>query len=120
MAVVTAAGMLAAIFSLYLVWRQRSLQTKDSRCLREFLESGQKECLRQIDAIAGDLANSEKSAQASMELLRDGRLGMPARTRALRMLRSGMAADTAAMELGLARNEVRLLEKVATLLGPVN
>jgi hypothetical protein len=31
-----------------------------------------------------------------------------------------MAADTAAAELGLARNEIRLLEKVAILLAPVD
>ena len=50
-------------------------------------------------------------------MLRDGRLGMPAGSRALRMLRSGMAAETTAVELGLARSEVQLLEKVAGFAG---
>jgi hypothetical protein len=36
------------------------------------------------------------------------------------MLRSGVSAETAAVELGLARNEVRLLEKVSILLAPQN
>ena len=76
--------------------------------------------MRQIQAIAEDLTASDKTAQASLEMLRDGRLGMPARARALRMLRSGMAADTAATELGLPKNEVRLLAKVSGILAPMN
>ena len=78
------------------------------------------ERLRQIQTIAGEIWHRGKNSQASLELLRDGRLGAPVRARALGMLRSGMAADTAAVELGLARNEVRLLEKVAGVLAPRN
>jgi hypothetical protein len=120
MAAMDAVGLLAAALSLILVWRQRILHDRRSTRLRETIESGQEECLRQINAIAGELTAAEKNAQASLDLLRDGRLGTPVRARALRMLRSGMAADTAAAELGLGRNEVRLLEKVAGLLAPQN
>jgi hypothetical protein len=66
------------------------------------------------------MEESARNAQSNLEMLRDGRLGMPARARALQMLRSGMAAETAAAELGLARNEVQLLAKVAAILTPRN
>lgn len=117
-------GLLTAVVSLVLILRQRSSQARESMRLREALEQAQEkaqqECLRQIQTIGEDLAASEKTAQASLEMLRDGRLGMPARARALRMLRSGMAADTAATELGLGKNEVRLLAKVSGLLAPLS
>jgi len=115
-----AGGFLIAVLSLILILRQRAAQARDNVRLREAVElsleraveAGQQECLRQIQTIA------DKTAQASLELLRDGRLGMPARARALRMLRSGMAPDTAAAELGLPKNEVRLLAKVSGILAP--
>ena len=71
-----------------------------------------------MTAVAERLDASELSAQSSAELLQDGRLSLPARPRALRMIRSGMAPDSIAAELGLARAEMRLLAKVATLLSP--
>jgi len=121
-----AGGFLIAVLSLILILRQRAAQARDNVRLREAVElsleraveAGQQECLRQIQTIADELTASEKTAQASLELLRDGRLGMPARARALRMLRSGMAPDTAAAELGLPKNEVRLLAKVSGILAP--
>jgi len=115
-----AAGLLATIFGLILIWHQRCVQARHGIRLRDDMERNDRECRRQIDLLRETLATSESNAQASLELLRDGRLGMAARARALRMLRSGMAADTAAAELGLARNEIRLLEKVAILLAPVD
>lgn len=114
------AALLVGILGLFLVRRQRILRVGEAAALRAEMDAMQRECLAQTHAIAGALAESEKNAQASLELLRDGRLGMPARARALRMLRSGMAAETAAAELGLARNEVQLLGKIAVLLAPRN
>jgi len=115
---VAAAGLFAGILSLLLNWRQRFVQSRNARRLRDEMERGRLECLRQIGLVGENLETSERNAQSSLELLRDGRLGMPARSRALRMLRSGQAADTTAAELGLARNEVHLLEKIAVLLAP--
>jgi len=132
---VAAAGLLAGIASLLVSWRQaclraqelretRSIQTslQESRekSLREDMERGHRQCRGEIAEIRETLAETGKNAQVNLELLRDGRLGMPARARALRMLRSGMAAETTAVELGLARNEVQLLEKVSILLAPRN
>jgi len=77
-------------------------------------------CLRQSAQAAEDRQAAERISQAHVELLRDGRLGMPVRARALGMLRTGMSADTAAAELGLAKSEVRLLAKMGTLLAPRN
>jgi len=128
---VAAAGLLIGMVSLPMNWRLRILRRRDMSAMREMqkslqesareaMERGQQQCLAEIAEVRETLAEAEKNAQANLERLRDGRLGMPSRARALRMLRSGMAAETTAVELGLARNEVQLLEKVAILLAPRN
>jgi hypothetical protein len=128
---VAAAGLLVGIVSLLVNWRQgwlrargmremAEIQTSLQESLREEMERGQRQCQGEIGEVRETLAEAEKNAQVNRELLRDGRLGMPARARALGMLRSGMSAETAAVELGLARNEVRLLEKVSIFLAPQN
>jgi hypothetical protein len=101
---------------VFLNWRQRSAQRVSSELFRVEMDRRHEECLLRIGRVSEDLATSEKAAQSSLELLSDGRLAMPARTRALRMLRSGKSPDTTAKELGLGRREVELLAKVATLL----
>lgn len=121
---VAAAGLLAGFVSLLLIRRQSIRQAREIELLRstltEAMEQCRQKCQEEIAEVRETLAEAEKNAQASLDLLRDGRLGMPARARALRMLRSGMAAETTAVELGLARNEVQLLEKVSILLTPRN
>jgi hypothetical protein len=129
--VVAAVGLIVGVVSLLVSWRQGWLRARgkqemvDSQeCLqknlREEMERGRRHCEGQIVNVRETLAAAEMNAQVNLELLRDGRLGMPARARALRMLRSGMSAETAAAELGLARNEVQLLQKVSILLAPQN
>jgi hypothetical protein len=121
---VAAAGLLAAFVSLLLIRSQGVRRAREMGLLRsaltEAMEHGRKNFQEEIAEVRETLAEAEKNAQTNLDLLRDGRLGMPARARALRMLRSGMAAETTAMELGLARNEVQLLEKVSILLTPRN
>ncbi len=128
---VAGAGLLVGVFALLVSWRQGCLRARGMRetaeiqeslqkSLREEVEHGRLQCQGEIAEVRETLAEAEKNAQANLELLRDGRLGMPARARALRMLRSGMSAETAAAELGLARNEVQLLAKVSILLAPQN
>jgi len=117
-AAIAVTGLFAAIVSLVQNWRHGYAQRRRSECQRDEMDHIYRDCLRRIGAVAEKLETSRKNAQSSVELLRDGRLGMPARARALRMLRSGVAADTAAVELGLARSEVRLLGKVAIVLAP--
>jgi hypothetical protein len=115
---IAGAGLTTGMLSLILNWRQRSRQSREVRCLRLEIDRSHQECLGQISRVSESIEVSEKNTQSSMDLLRDGRLSMPARARALRMLRTGMAAETTATELGMARNEVRLLEKVAAVLMP--
>ena len=128
---VAGAGLLAGIFALLMSRRQGCLRGRSAqemlelheslqKSLREEMERGQKHAHEGIAEVRETLAAAEMNAQVNLELLRDGRLGMPARARALRMLRSGMSAETAAAELGLARNEVQLLQKVSILLAPQN
>ena len=128
---VVAAALLVGIVSLFVNWRRGRLRARAARemldlyeslqkSLREDMERIERQCLGEIAAVRETMAEAETNSQANLELLRDGRLGMPARARALRMLRSGMLAETAAAELGLARNEVQLLEKVSILLAPQN
>ena len=129
------AGLLAGIVSLLVSWRQGCLRARGRRQMREIraskpafrtslqksvreeMERNYRQCQGETAAVREIVAEAEKNAQVNLELLRDGRLGMPARARALRLLRSGMLAETAAAELGLARNEVQLLlAKVSILL----
>ena len=128
---IAVAALLAGIAGLAASWRQTRLRRRDLREIRETLEIHDRlqkslcddlrvEMKRGLGQCRDEIAEAEKNAQATMELLRDGRLEAPARSRALRMLRSGMSAETAAAELGLARNEVQLLEKVSVLLAPPN
>ncbi len=114
------AGLAVAILSLFMVWRLRGAQHTDCVRQRGELDRAREECLRQIGLVEHNLKTLEQSAQLSVELLRDGRLGAPVRARAIRMLRSGATVETAAADLGLARSEVRLIASVAELLAPRN
>ncbi len=106
------------LFSLVWNLRLRSDNKRATNALRTEMNRAHIDCVAQIGRVAEDLATAERNAQSSLELLRDGRLAVPARSRALRMLRSGMSPETAASELGMARNEVSLLQKVAIALAP--
>jgi len=129
-----AAGLLTGIACLALIWWQSrirarglrkivemfDIQERQQKSWREGMQLGLTGCRGEIAEIRDNLTEAEKNSQANIDLLRDGRLGMPARARALRMLRSGVSAETAAAELGLARNEVQLLAKVSVLLAQQN
>jgi len=119
-AALAAAGTLLGVAALLRIRRQRIGLTVELKNIHEEADRNHQECLRKIHEIWENLTASEKNAQANLELLRDGRLGMPARARALQMLRTGMAAETAAVELSLPRNEVQLLEKIAIVLASRN
>lgn len=113
---VAGAGALTGLLSLALNRRQGRVFRREIAKLRDEMDRGHRESLERVSLVGEALETSERNAQSSLELLRDGRVSLPARARAFRMLRSGMAAETAATELGMARNEVRLLEKVAGVL----
>jgi hypothetical protein len=116
-------ALLFSAFGLAFTWRQRRNLRRVSSALRDEMKRNQEDLTQQIaliDQKGIEAIEAQHGMQASLELLRDGRLGLPVRTRALKMLRSGVAADTAATELGLPRNEVRLLAKVAAVLASRN
>lgn len=116
-------ALLFSAFGLAFTWRQRRNLRRVSSALRDEMERDREDLARQvtlIDQKVIEAVEAQHGMQTSLELLRDGRLGLSARTRALKMLRSGVAADTAAAELGLPRNEVRLLAKVAAVLASRN
>ena len=116
-----AAGLLVGTPGVLLYFRRRSSLRREIARLREDMDRLHRECLRQTGRVAEeDSATPEKSAQSSAELLWDGPLSMSARAQALRMLRSGMSAETVAAELGMASSEVLLLKKVAVLPTPRN
>ncbi len=118
--VVGSAGFVLGFAGLVVSWLQARGRNRDLVCLRAEMDRERVECLTRLDSLALDLKTAEASAQSSLELLRDGRLSLPARARALQMLRSGVSAETAAGELGMARSEVRLLQKVAAVLAMRN
>ena len=117
---VAGAGLFVGAIGLFACWRQKIAARRDIAGVRQEIEQNNRGCLLQMESLGQDLEASKRDAQISLELLRDGRLGMPARARALGMLRAGLAAETAAAELGIPRNEVQLLAKVAALLAPRN
>jgi hypothetical protein len=113
---IAGASLVAVMLGLAVNWRHRVLQRRENAQIRAELAKGHEECLGKISRMRGRVEESERNAQLNAELLHDGRLSASSRSRALRMLRSGMSAETAATELGMAKSEVRLLEKVAAVL----
>ncbi len=112
------AGLITAGFSVTLARRQRTTQERAALALKQEMHEQYRECLLRMSEVAGRIDAAERSVQSSAELLQDGRLSLPVRSRALRMIRSGMAPDSIAVEMGLPRAEMRLLAKVAVLLAP--
>src|SRR5271154_475928 len=96
---IASVGLLTGILGVCLNWRQKLLLRCEAARLRDEADRHHGECLKQIGDVGESLASLERNAQSNAELMRDGRLGMPARSRALGLLRSGMSADSAAAEL---------------------
>src|SRR5882762_2146495 len=93
-----AAGLLMGLVSLGLHLRERKLREREVSQLRGEMEHGRVECLGEIGRLGASIEKSKQESQASAELLHDGRMSLPARARAIRMLRSGMSPETAAAE----------------------
>ncbi len=135
-AVIASTGLVSGVLSLGLAWRRRAVPCgcvvsrraetpgempspvpSEARAdVQDQIDRNRRECLERMARLAEKVEMAERGAQSGSEFLGEGRLGMPARARALRMLRAGVAAETAATELGLATAEVRLLKKVGSLL----
>ena len=84
--------------------------------LREALVKTQTSCAETLAGMERQLEMLEAGRQSADELLRDGRLSQSRRAQALQLMRSGIAPETAAVTLGMAVREVRLLAKVSRVL----
>jgi hypothetical protein len=105
MAAGMAAGLMAGALCVWLDGRRRSA------CRREMAEL-RTECLAERGRLEKAIEEWRRESQATAEFC-EGRLSAPARSRAMRMLRAGIAPETAAAELGIARSEVELMRAVA-------
>ncbi len=111
--VATAATMLVAVLSVVLHARGRARNRRD---LAELKASAARQASLFEETQAGireEIAALEEFVRNAPEPPRPGALNKSIRTQALQLLRSGVSPDTAASSLGLGRQEVRLLERVA-------
>jgi hypothetical protein len=103
-----AAGLMAGALCIWLNQRAR----REIARLRAELDRVRVDGLAEIGCVRKEFAAWQVESQASAEFC-EGRLSAAGRSRAMRMLRAGIAPETAAVELGMARSEVRLLKEVA-------
>ena len=96
--------------------RHRRSNDSDLARIREVIDSNRTSCVEDCGALSRNLEALQASMQTADDLLRGGRLSNSCRAQALQLLRAGIAPDTAAATLGLARVEMRLLAKVSRLL----
>jgi hypothetical protein len=81
-------------------------------------------CETRSEALKAELKSEFKSAIESLEAglrgperaLAEGRMGRSTRAEALRLLRSGIAPETAAASLGMPKHDLVLLSKVSNVL----
>jgi hypothetical protein len=111
-----AAGVAALILLLFLFlvqWRFRARIRHDMAGLRLGIELQAAAFEEKHGCLKTALAALEEFVRDVPEPPRPGALNQSARAEALRLLRSGVSADTAASSLGLCKREMRLLERVA-------
>jgi hypothetical protein len=107
-----AAGLMAGMLCVWLYQRGRSARRAGVEELRGELGRVRVDCLAEVGRIRKELEERYVESQATAELC-EGRLSGAGRSRAMRMLRAGIAPETAAAELGIARSEVELMRAVA-------
>jgi hypothetical protein len=110
------AGCAAAIVSLLELRRYRQRAEHAATLLRGEVERQQNAFTEQFAALTQGFSALELNMQNTEEMLREGRLNRSTRAQALQLLRQGVAPDTAAATLGLAKREMRLLARVSRLL----
>ena len=95
---------------------RRIRSVSEAGVLRMALETHQASCAGQLAALSQRLESLVASMQNSDEVLRDGRLNLSVRAQALQLLRAGISPEAAAVTLGAASRDMRLLAKVSRLL----
>jgi hypothetical protein len=107
-----AAGLMAGLLCVWLDQRARSAWRRESAELRAELGRVRVDSLAEIGRLGKEVEVWKRESQSGAEFC-EGRLSATSRSRAMRMLRAGIAPETAAVELGMARSEVELLREVA-------
>ncbi len=122
--ILASAAVLAAIGALIAVFTQK----KSAHRWQEAVETGiyhvKKTCDDRAVELRAELETHVKESLAAFEAamsapdhaLAAGRLSRSSRSEALRLLRSGIAPETAASTLGMPKNDIELLAKVSSVL----
>jgi hypothetical protein len=110
-----AAGLLAGAMSVWLHQRGRMAGRRELEALRAELARVRVDSLAELGRLGEEFEGWKRDSQRGVELC-EGQLSVTARSRALRMLRAGVAADAVAGELGMGRSEVELLRDGAGVL----
>jgi hypothetical protein len=102
-------------FGLFALWSRGVSLARMQRELRTALERNQAACLDQIGQVSRAVEFLEVSGRNTEDAI--GRaLNRSLRSQVLHLLRSGMAADTVAATLGVAKREVRLIAGISSVL----
>jgi len=115
-----APGLMTAVaclvgFCLITLWSRGASLARMQRELRAAVERNQVACLEMIAQVGRAVEFLEVSGQNTEEAI--GRaLNRSLRSQTMGLLRSGLAADTVAATLGLAKREVRLIAGVSSVL----
>ncbi len=107
-----AAGLMAGALCVWLYQRSRTAWRREAAELRAELGRVRVDSLAEIGRLGKEIEEWKRESQAGAEFC-EGRINVTVRSRAMRMLRAGIAPETAAAELGMAQSEVRLLKEVA-------
>jgi hypothetical protein len=124
--VIVACGLLALAFivSVAVYFLRGSLVVRSGRVvpdpelqkIKEALEAHEARYASEMASLSRQLDLLESAMKYPEQILRDGRLNVPARTQASQLLRAGLSPETAALNLGMATRDLRLLAKVSRLL----
>jgi len=112
-----AAVILAVVFFLAALRKQRADTTRKYSELLSILRSQREESAIEIGRLARDVQVLEQSRLGTEEACTSG-LPRSRRAQAIQLLRAGMSPESAASSLGMATAEMRLISRVSRLLEP--
>jgi hypothetical protein len=108
-------GLAAGVVCLLSMRRHKVQLEQTSEELHILLRQHQTEYLDEIGQVGRAVTFLEQSAQNTEEVIR-GRLTTSLRSQAMQLLRAGTAAENAAVRLGIARRDMRLIARVSRIL----
>jgi ABC-type cobalamin transport system ATPase subunit len=110
-------GILAAVACLVFLRGYRITTARQHEELSFLVRQQQMESAARIQQLERNLAVLESSSR-SIENLSGGALTRSRRSQAMQLLRSGVSPDTAALKLGMAKREMRLIATISNILLP--